>query len=56
MEYTEYVLVPFPDVQKFMEKEWFETEAFIVVSDEITGYFIPKIRVYENSTSGKKTR
>jgi len=44
-----YTLVPFPDVQEYMNEEWFDTEAVLctpqeknhTLSDEKSAYFIP---------------
>ena len=44
-----YVLVLFPDVQEYMEKEWFDSEAVLCTVDntnhrlaeEYSAYFIP---------------
>lgn len=47
-DYT-YVLVPFPESQEFMEKEWFEQEACLA-DYEMFGracYFIPQVRWLE---------
>lgn len=38
-----YVLVQWPDVQEFMEQEWFDEEA--VLADD-SSYFIPFNRIF----------
>ena len=44
-----YVLVPCPEVQQYMEEQWFYDEAILAVgAEEKTGtsaYFIPERRV-----------
>jgi len=44
-----YTLVQFPDVQKYMDEDWFEDEAYLANDnlDEIgyTAYFIPNKRL-----------
>lgn len=46
-----FIAVPFPEVQRLMEEDWFETEA-ILINDEIglnlygsSAYFIPVNRL-----------
>lgn len=41
---NEYVLIEFPFVQKYMEYDWFENEAFLCI-DMASAYFIPKERI-----------
>lgn len=44
-----YILVLFPDVQEYMDKEWFDTEAVLctvdstehTLAEEYSAYFIP---------------
>lgn len=41
-----YVLVNFPEVQDFMEEDWFKEEAILAVTDEAdSSYFIPVKRL-----------
>lgn len=44
-----YVLVPFPEVQEYIEEEWFDKEAILALGAEDTvgssAYFIPAYRV-----------
>jgi hypothetical protein len=40
--YFLYVLVPWPNVQEFMDNDWFEKEAVLT---EKSAYFIPLIRI-----------
>ena len=44
-----YILVPFPEVQEFMEKDWFDVEAILALgAEESVGngaYFIPASRI-----------
>lgn len=42
---TSYILVPWPDSQDFMEKDWFEKEA--ILSEE-SSYFIPSHRLFNS--------
>lgn len=39
---NEYILIPWPDSQEFMEKEWFDGEAILFSN---SAYFIPKNRL-----------
>jgi hypothetical protein len=45
-----YVLVQWPESQKFMEEDWFEDEAILASENEIgigsSAYFIPIKRLY----------
>ena len=44
-----YILVPFPEVQEFMDEDWFDTEAILAFgAEESVGsgaYFIPVHRI-----------
>lgn len=42
-----YVKLEFPDVQEYMEEDWFEDEAYYDVINDV--YFIPKSKIYENN-------
>lgn len=37
-ESTAYILVPWPDVQQYMEEDWFEREAYL---NDMSSYFLP---------------
>jgi len=48
----EYILIPWPDVQDLMGKEWFRKECYLCQSFEDqehfdSAYFVPKSRVNE---------
>jgi len=44
-----YILVPFPEVQEFMEEDWFDEEAILALGEEESigscAYFIPVHRI-----------
>ena len=44
-----YILVPFPEVQEFMDEDWFDEEAILALgAEESVGsgaYFIPASRI-----------
>ena len=46
-----YVLVPWPEVQQYMDEQWFYDEAILAVGEEekagTSAYFIPERRVEE---------
>lgn len=42
-----YVALSFPEYQEFMEKYWFEEEAYHCVDEDI--YFIPEIRYVDDN-------
>ncbi|MFP4047203.1 MAG: hypothetical protein ACLFT4_05525, partial [Bacteroidales bacterium] len=42
-EENSYILVPWPDVQEYMDKPWFNEEAEL--SQNQSDYFIPKKRI-----------
>ncbi len=39
-----YFLIPYPDVQKYMEEPWFDKEAHLI---ENSAYFIPYFRIVD---------
>jgi hypothetical protein len=43
---NEYILVPWPDSQEYMEYPWFREEAILDIAQGST-YFIPKNRILE---------
>jgi hypothetical protein len=49
-----YVLIPWPDVQEFMDHQWFYQEAIFAVGAEDwvgpSAYFIPVFRVIHEET------
>jgi len=44
-----YILIPWPEVQDYMEKEWFHDEAILALGAEesvgSSAYFIPASRI-----------
>lgn len=48
-----YVLVPFPEVQDYMEEQWFYDEAILAVGAEdrvgTSAYFIPAYRIIQET-------
>ena len=42
-----YVALTFPEYQEFMEKPWFEKEAYYCVDKDI--YFIPETRYVDDN-------
>ena len=52
-----YVLVPFPEVQEYMEEQWFYNEAILAVGAEnkvgTSAYFIPERRMKWKNASKK---
>jgi len=41
-----YILIEWPEVQAYMEEDWFEKEA--ILSSESSAFFIPEKRYYED--------
>ena len=46
-EEREYILVHWPEIQEYMDEEWFDTEASLADFDQFgsQAYFIPKNRI-----------